>query len=534
MTQNSGALYHVNFPKWELPKFDGDSELRDTTKFTYLLSCLTGNALNAIDGLAVTAANYSAAIEILKSCFSRRDLIIQSHIRKLLGATPCNDPPLETSRKFYNEVVLHIRALEALGKNPSSPELIASEVLLDLFKLKVHLSSRKRWEALILSKLSKASNLEAFLRFLQDGIRVEESFIKELDGLKNPIDYFKHFITDEIISLIVEQTNLYAVQQGSRFENSNKEIEIFLKAISNRMSDNRFTEMLRLCDFNDNNKVVVDRSDPSFDRWFKIRHVLQLFLTACKSTAAICATKPQKWGSKVFARCGVSGFLCDFLFYDGRHSTKEATAANRPSEVVLKLCESLLAHKNYKLREARLEDDATLERQGRGAFTQLTDQTKGVSAVKWFDNKAVLLSSTFSCTQPVVKKKRWDHHLKTHIEVPAPAIIHEYNQHMGGVDLSNMLTRLYRIEHKSRKWYRRIFFWVIGAATTNAWLLYRRHQTFAAGTSKTLDLLAFTASISSSLCLAEKLVELSRRCNRCLSPLLKLSQHFYVMPVESV
>ncbi|KRY15519.1 Anaphase-promoting complex subunit 10, partial [Trichinella patagoniensis] len=114
MKQNSGALYHLNLPKWELLKFDGDvlqfetfweqfedqihrqSELRDTTKFTYLRSCLTGNALNAIDGLSVTAANYSAAIEILKS-----------------------------------------RALEVLGKNPSSPELTESEVLLEIFKLKV-------------------------------------------------------------------------------------------------------------------------------------------------------------------------------------------------------------------------------------------------------------------------------------------------------------------------------------------------------------------------------------------------------------
>ncbi|KRZ91048.1 Anaphase-promoting complex subunit 10, partial [Trichinella sp. T8] len=93
MKQNSGALYHPNLPKWELPKFDGDvlqfetfweqfedqihrqSELRDTTKFTYLRSCLTGNALNAID--------------------------------------------------------------EVLGKNLSSPELTGSEVLLEIFKLKV-------------------------------------------------------------------------------------------------------------------------------------------------------------------------------------------------------------------------------------------------------------------------------------------------------------------------------------------------------------------------------------------------------------
>ncbi|KRY13809.1 hypothetical protein T12_6961 [Trichinella patagoniensis] len=145
-------------------------KLRDTTKFTYLRYCLTGNALNAIDGLAVRSANYSAAIEILKSRFGRRDLIIQTHIRKLLDGTPCNDASLKSSRKFYDEVVLQIRSLEALGTNPSSPVLTASEVLLEIFKLKVHLSTRKRWEALILSEPSKlGSFLVIFTRWNKGG-----------------------------------------------------------------------------------------------------------------------------------------------------------------------------------------------------------------------------------------------------------------------------------------------------------------------------------------------------------------------------
>ncbi|KRY41337.1 hypothetical protein T01_12675 [Trichinella spiralis] len=42
---------------------------------------------------------------------------------------------------------------------------------------------------------------------------------------------------------------------------------------------------------------------------------------------------------------------------------------------------------------------------------------------------------------------------------------------MGGIDLNNMLAALYRIEHKSRKWTRRIFFWIISTAMTNAWQL---------------------------------------------------------------
>ncbi|KRZ02668.1 hypothetical protein T4B_12184 [Trichinella pseudospiralis] len=61
-----------------------------------------------------------------------------------LDITPCSDVSLETSRKFYDEIVLHIRALKALGKNPSSPEMRASEVLLEIFKLKMHSRARER------------------------------------------------------------------------------------------------------------------------------------------------------------------------------------------------------------------------------------------------------------------------------------------------------------------------------------------------------------------------------------------------------
>ncbi|KRY07195.1 hypothetical protein T12_10619, partial [Trichinella patagoniensis] len=191
-TPNRGAFYHVNLPKWELPKFDGDvlqfdtfwkqfedqihrqPELRDTTKFTYLQSCLTGNALNAIDGLAVTAANYLAAIDILKNRFGRRDLVIQTHIRKLLDTTPCNDASLKTSRKFYDEIVLHIRALEALGKNPSSPELTASEVLFEIFKLKTHLSTRKRTKSPPRKKLPSVAALHAETRSSESCVMCRE------------------------------------------------------------------------------------------------------------------------------------------------------------------------------------------------------------------------------------------------------------------------------------------------------------------------------------------------------------------------
>ena len=55
-----------------------------------------------------------------------------------------------------------------------------------------------------------------------------------------------------------------------------------------------------------------------------------------------------------------------------------------------------------------------------------------------------------------------------------PHAIAEYNKFMKGVHLCDTFLELYRIDFKSKKWYMRIFFYVLDLATVNGWLLYRR------------------------------------------------------------
>jgi hypothetical protein len=43
---------------------------------------------------------------------------------------------------------------------------------------------------------------------------------------------------------------------------------------------------------------------------------------------------------------------------------------------------------------------------------------------------------------------------------------------MGGVDLFDMLLALYKCDHKSKKWYRRIFLWSLNVAVVNGWLYF--------------------------------------------------------------
>ena len=118
--------------------------------------------------------------------------------------------------------------------------------------------------------------------------------------------------------------------------------------------------------------------------------------------------------------------------------------------------------------------DAVLQ-QGRGAFDSSVDANSGLAVVRWFDSGAMQLTSTHSATEPVATVQRWGKKSRSYISVTCPAIAGEYNQFMGGVDLFDMLMSLYRIDHRSKKWYRRIFYWSIHLGTVNGWLIYRRH-----------------------------------------------------------
>ena len=102
------------------------------------------------------------------------------------------------------------------------------------------------------------------------------------------------------------------------------------------------------------------------------------------------------------------------------------------------------------------------------------EKNTGVTAISWLDNRMVLLSSTYAGCDPVKKIKRFDFKTKTKIEIDCPDIVSEYNKNMGGVDKFEMLMSLYRCDYKSKKYYRRIFFWCINLCIVNSWLIYKR------------------------------------------------------------
>ncbi|CAK8678001.1 unnamed protein product [Clavelina lepadiformis] len=323
--------------------------------------------------------------------------------------------------------------------------------------------------------------------------------------------------------------------------------------IADIMSRNRFQDHLRYIHFN-NNAEMKARDHPDYDPLFKVspllkrlrdamsqlepeeRHSVDEQMIPFKGRSGIkqyIKNKPHHWGFKVFARAGMSGMIYDFMVYTGK-AMKLPGNLGVAGNVVMRLVNNLPEDKNFKvyfdnwfssvdlvcllkqqniwsvgtirsnrLKGCTLKTDKELKQHGRGSLDYKCDDTEGVSIVKWCDNKAVHLISTYCSIDPADKCKRWSVAEKKRIDVERPYVVKEYNQHMGGVGLCDMMLELYRTDIRSKKWYMRIVYYCLDVAVLNAWLLYRRHLAQNNQPSY-LPLKDFRSSIASALTLAGK------------------------------
>ena len=291
-------------------------------------------------------------------------------------------------------------------------------------------------------------------------------------------------------------------------------------SIINSMSMNKFDTIKRYLHFNNN-------SNENNDKLHKIRPIIDSIRKNCNKIAPeehqavdeqIIPTKarsslkqylpkkPHKWGYKVISRAGQSGIIYDFEIYSGQNSSiVPQHGLGVASSYVMRLSEGIPTGKNYKsfydnwfssiplakklsergilslatiranrLKGCIMKEEMSLKKEGRGSYDYRVDITNKIIAIKWYDNKSVHVISTYAGVDPVSTCRRWDAKEKCYIVIDRPFAIEEYNKFMGGVDLSNMLIMLYRINFKSRKWYMRIFHFFLDLSVVNAWLIYRR------------------------------------------------------------
>lgn len=338
------------------------------------------------------------------------------------------------------------------------------------------------------------------------------------------IDYFFYIFTAEILNFIVSETNLYENKKFSTLPNTNvrtaknysqpwtdtcdKELQAWIgmnilmgihqlprirdywstdpvlgvEAISNVMTRERFKKISASIHPNSND-TMLPRGDPNYDKLHKVRPIVENLNRTIKEhyqnskTVAVDESmilfkgrsslkqynsmKPIKRGYKVCCLAdSKTGYLLAFEIYTGKSDSSSSSGYTLGERVVINLTDHL---KNTGILVAfdNFFTSMNLMKESRA---------KEIFAVKWIDSKPVTILSTVHNPNTVtfVSRKKKD---GTKVSVSCPEAISAYNNYMGAVDRFDQFKERYGVGRRSKKWWHRIFYFLIDLAIVNSYLL---------------------------------------------------------------
>ena len=215
--------------------------------------------------------------------------------------------------------------------------------------------------------------------------------------------------------------------------------------------------------------------------------------------------KPTKYGIKAYTLADAAhGYMLDILVYTGGDTLSTANGAYsalpQPARVVLHLSEKYLDKGHHiftdryytsiplanHLHQRNTEFTGTCMRNRVGLPEEIRKPPKklGANEVRAFrDSKMMALEwKAPKSKSSVVMLSTESPASMTSIQlsrnrgvVQKPLVVQRYNQSMNGVDRADQNSVYYSFIRKSRKWWRKLFFWLIEVTTVNSYILYQFH-----------------------------------------------------------
>ena len=217
-------------------------------------------------------------------------------------------------------------------------------------------------------------------------------------------------------------------------------------------------------------------------------------------------SKPQKYGIKAFTMADSDhGYLLNILVYTGAdkllHADSQYQQHPQPCRVVLDLVKPYLDKGHHVFTDRyytsvplaqALEAKSTaftgtavrnrsslpdpIRKQSRLADNEVKAfRANRLIALEWRAPKKkkglVMLSSQSSAAMTAVRT-RWNQE-----EVEKPVVVDRYNHSMNGVDRADQNSVYYPFIRKTRKWWRKLFFWLFEVTVVNSYILYHIHTT---------------------------------------------------------
>ena len=313
----------------------------------------------------------------------------------------------------------------------------------------------------------------------------------------------------------------------------------------------RFQQIWRFFHLNDSSQQVA-YGQPGYDPLYKVRSLLDLVSPKLESEyhphEQLCVdeamiqfkgrlgfkqymkAKPTKWGIKVFVLSdSTNGYVYRFQIYTGKNSALSSGGdLGLSSKAVLSLlqgiedkshklfmdnyhtfprlflnlydkkvpaCGTARTYRKFYPQELVVKDSA--RRIERGWYDYRSSPP--LLACVWKDKKLVnFLSTMHKATGPAsVLRTVVSEGQVTREEVSCPPLLPDYQAYMRGVDRGDQLIGYYNIGRRSKKWWKRVFGYLVEVAALNGYIIQR--DGFPPAERKKHDYLEFRIALAEEL-----------------------------------